>query len=80
MVPRLFAPFNKKGVFLLNIKDIRQKMFDTRLSVAMLGVKERSNINHPLYQEFKKLKELYTKALFEEKEKEEQENEKHKSR
>ena len=54
----------------MDTKEIRQKMFEVRLSIAMMSVKERENKEHPLYEEFKQLKHLYAITLLEEKERE----------
>ena len=64
----------------MDTKEIRQKMFDIRLQIAMLSIKERENAEHPLYYELKKLKHLYAKTLFEEKEKEKNKNEQYKTK
>lgn len=64
----------------MNKEEIRQKMFDVRLQMAMLSPTERENKEQILYNELKKLKHLYAMALFEEKEKEIDENDQHKRR
>lgn len=60
----------------------KKKLLEIRLKIGFLPLKEREDLNHPYYQELKEIKHEYMKYLFEEieKEKEIEENDKHKRR
>ena len=58
----------------------KKQLLDIRLKIAFLPLSEREKLNHPYYQELKEVKHEYAKFLFEEIEKENEENDKHKRR
>ena len=58
----------------------KKQLLDIRLKIAFLPLSERQKLNHPYYQELKEVKHEYSKFLFEEIEKENEENDKHKRR
>ena len=60
----------------------RKQLLEIRLKIAFLPLNEREDSNHPYYQELREAKYEYAKCLFEEieKEKENEENDKHKRR
>ena len=60
----------------------KKQLLDIRLKIAFLPLSEREKLNHPYYQKLKEIKHKYAKCLFDEieKEKENEENDKHKRR
>ncbi len=63
-------------------KYYKKQLLEIRLKIGFLPLSERENLNHPYYQELKQVKHEYAKYLIEEieKEKENEENDKHKRR
>lgn len=63
-------------------KYYRDKIYEIRLKIAYLPLKERELGTHPYFQELKEIKKEYARFLYEEieKEKESEENDKHKRR
>lgn len=43
-------------------KEFKEKLFDIRMKIALLRPDERDNLNHPFYQELKKLKREYAET------------------
>lgn len=66
----------------MNKKDYHDKIFEIKLKIAFLSPKERELGTHPYFQELKKIKKEYARYLCDEltKEKESEENDKHKRR
>lgn len=63
-------------------KEYKDKIYEIRLKIMYLPLKERENQNHIYYQMLNEVKHEYTKFLFDKrwKEMENEENDKHKRR
>ncbi len=66
----------------MNKQYYRDKIYEIRLKIAYLPLKERELGTHPYFKELIEIKKEYARFLYEEsvKEKESEENDKHKRR